>query len=344
MAVNTPPPAPVASPPPDQAVQPASIAPSLVKPKGLAVATAPAKLEQQPAVTDLDQIALTDGLKINGRAISQTDGQVEVQLAHGVVTFPRSIFQSINGKDAAPLLDSLRPSPSPRASHRLPSCDALAAGLRGRAWGTSVVQIPATVVDNGQMRFVPYKSFRAATDYEVNVYGDPDAPAAVEIGIYRGLLNDADAKRNCIDFIASAMSDPEDAAAVLALDREKDLVVRGGLTVEVTPATDPDAYGGWWVSVYDAHALDGARATPAEIRQITVPRMTLTRTPTKTAPPLAPPVATASPAASASAGDTGEWQASDMQYARPGRGSGGVYVSGYTRKNGTYVHSYHRRG
>src|SRR5687768_9260968 len=49
-------------------------------------------------------------------------------------------------------------------------------------------QIPATVVDVGQLKFIPYLSFRVGEDRELNVYGDPAAPACVEIGLYRSLL------------------------------------------------------------------------------------------------------------------------------------------------------------
>lgn len=66
-----------------------------------------------------------------------------------------------------------------------------------------LVQIPATVIDKGVLRNVPYKSYRAG-DYEVNVYGDPDQPARVEIGVYRSLLTSQDAKHNCVDFLTSA--------------------------------------------------------------------------------------------------------------------------------------------
>ena len=190
-----------------------------------------------------------------------------------------------------------------------------------------LVQIPATVIDKGVLRNVPYKSYRAG-DYEVNVYGDPDQPAGVEIGVYRNLVKSQAAKVNCTDFIASVLADPQDKALLGALKMTKDTVMRDGLTVEVTPETADDSYGGWWVSAYRVSSLDQARASDAELNQIAVQRKEVQTNPA----------------------NAGEWTAPDLQFARPAPAtvqsqpsSDRVYVRGYTRKDGTYVHSYTRR-
>jgi hypothetical protein len=67
-----------------------------------------------------------------------------------------------------------------------PKSSEITAILGKQPWITSLRQIPATVVDKGVMRNVPYLSFQSG-DYELNVYGDPDNPAGVEIGIHRRL-------------------------------------------------------------------------------------------------------------------------------------------------------------
>jgi hypothetical protein len=166
----------------------------------------------------------------------------------------------------------ITPAPAPSAttttaaaaainSPRLPPSATVIQKLLERPWATQLQQIPATVIDVGSFKNVPYQSYRCGDDYEVNIYGDPDAPAAVEIGIYRDLLKDVAARENCVAFLASVLADPADATAVKALGRVKDRQTRGGLTFETTPETDPDAYGGWWVSAYDEAALDRARAS-----------------------------------------------------------------------------------
>ena len=178
------------------------------------------------------------------------------------------------------------------------------------------MQIPATVIDKGVLRNVPYKSFHAG-DYEVNIYGDPDQPAGVEIGIYRGPIKSQAAKRNCIDFLGAVLSDPGDQKLLGALNLTKDAVLRDGLTVEVTPATAPDSYGGWWVSAYREQALDQLRASAAELNQIAVQRREVETNPA----------------------NAGEWNVTDLQSARavqrPTAGlppAGRVYVATTTAR------------
>jgi hypothetical protein len=180
-----------------------------------------------------------------------------------------------------------------------------------------------------------------------------DHPAAIEIGIYRTLLNDSAAKQNCVDFIASILADKSDAATVVALKQAKDLSTRDGLTMEITPATDPDAYGGWWVSVYSEKELDAARAIDEELKQITVARdIRNAPPPAKSANSATKPtpaaVALSQPkvASSVEHSASDRWTTADMNYARSSSSStsgGSVYVRGYYRKNGTYVQPHTRR-
>jgi len=145
------------------------------------------------------------------------------------------------------------------------------------------------------MRNVPYISFQSG-DYELNVYGDPDNPAGVEIGMYRSLLDDDAAKKRCIEFISKLLPEQTYRTALQNLDHKKDLATSGAMTVEITPPTDEDAYGGWWVSAYYVTALDYFRASPAELADITVPKG----------------IPSSSPQAVASG-----WSQSDMKLARP---------------------------
>lgn len=216
-----------------------------------------------------------------------------------------------------------------------------------------LVQIPATVIDKGVLRNVPYKSYRAG-DYELNIYGDPDQPAGIEIGVYRDLLTDKKAKQNCVEFITSVLPASEDQKFLGSLNLAKDMVVHGDLTIEVTPPTDEDAYGGWWVSAYRLGVLDQARASEVELAQISVPRKEVQANPANTSEwamadlklarpsaPLPQPPVQYEPAPQPPV----QYQPVpvDPHYA-PSKSSGGsVYVRGYTRKDGTYVHSYTRR-
>jgi hypothetical protein len=187
-------------------------------------------------------------------------------------------------------------------------------------WGSELQQIPATVIDKGVLKHIPYQSFRAG-DYEFNVYGDPDRPACLEIGVRNGLLKNESAKEHCVAFIASLLPDAGDRCLLRSLNRTQEIQKRGSLTFEVTPETAEDAYGGWWVSVYDEAALNASRATARELEAITE---------RKDAPPAA-----------------STWTPDDLKHALPsasGAGAKGdrVYVGGYYRKDGTYVQAHTR--
>jgi predicted RNA-binding Zn-ribbon protein involved in translation (DUF1610 family) len=133
-----------------------------------------------------------------------------------------------------------------------------------QSWARGLQQIPATVIDKGVLRHIPYKSFRTG-DYEINIYGDPDHPSGLEVGIYKSLIQSQDAKNQCMEFMAAVLNDPADRTMLKSLKLTQDIQIRDGLSFEVTPETAEDAYGGWWISVYDPAALDRSRASPQEL-------------------------------------------------------------------------------
>jgi hypothetical protein len=245
---------------------------------------------------------------------------------------------------------------------RIPDWRTVIAKLAPQVWSSKLRQIPATVITNGILRNVPYISFRCGLDYEVNIYGDLDKPAGVEVGMYLDLVSSDHARDNAINFLSSILIKETDQAAVKNLNRAKDVLSQEGLTFEITPATADDSYGGWWVSIYDQKALDQARVSDRELESITVLNsiiMSVTN----------------------SADVEVSWTKEDIKYARSSTGfttqrsvgippspytppatnsdyssgyvgggesshnydHGSVYVRGYTRKDGTYVHSYTRR-
>ncbi len=206
-------------------------------------------------------------------------------------------------------------------SARLPNRAKSRAAASATAWGKTLGQIPSTVIDKGVLRNIPYLSYRAG-EYELNVYGDPAAPAGVEIGIHKELLKSAAAKKNCVDLMSGLLADPADKTLLASLKLDIDKKARNGLTFEITPPTADDAYGGWWVSIYDEAALDRSRASEDEMAQITV---------SKTA------VKDAKPAAGAMEveGSKGKWASGDLANAR--EGSEKVYSPTLSKKDGKYV-------
>ncbi|MCY1074139.1 hypothetical protein [Archangium lansingense] len=127
-------------------------------------------------------------------------------------------------------------------------------------------QIPSEVIDVGIFRYVPYFSYETSRG-ELNIYGDPQHPAGVEIGIYAGKTSTKQELRN---LMAGLLQQAADRELVHGLSLDEDKLERAGLTFEVTPPTANDGFGGWWISIYDAAAIDRARASDAEMKTIAV--------------------------------------------------------------------------
>lgn len=140
--------------------------------------------------------------------------------------------------------------------------------LSVKPWAKGLKQIPSTVIDKGVLRNVPYTSYRAG-EVELNIYGDPEAPACFEIGVHGALLKSAEAKKNCFDIVGAILADAASIAFLKALNPEGDRKVRAGVTYEITPPTAEDAYGGWWISIYSEALLDKSRASASEMAKIT---------------------------------------------------------------------------
>lgn len=291
------------------------------------------------AGSSADVVKMQSGSEIECVVIQENTDTIVIRRGYGTMTIPRSIVASVS---KSPVITAANVAPVVRRapSQRIPAWSDILGALVKTKWATNLQPIPATVVDVGVMRHVPYQSYRCGTDYEVNIYGDPDRPAAIEIGIYRAILNSDEAKRNCVELVASVLSDPTDAGIVRVLNRAQDLVTRAEMTIEITPHTSPDAYGGWWVSVYNEKELDAARASEDELKQITVARAAPVEAAPKPAAPRVPAAQAAKPVI-----DSDDWTSADLRNSRPSAASGGgsVYVRGYYRKDGTYVRPHTRR-
>jgi hypothetical protein len=178
-------------------------------------------------------------------------------------------------------------------------------------------------------------------DYEINIYGDPNSPAGFEIGLHRAILDD-DAKKNCIECVCMLLGEKGDRNLVHGLSWEQDQKTRNGVTFEITPPTAPDAYGGWWVSTYNEKLLSTMRANDEELAAITV----------LSDPPSAiskKHIGNDRSSHGENASNFDDWSPQDLAYSRnlstsrSKVSSGGqVYVRGYYRKDGTYVHSHTR--
>jgi len=282
------------------------------------------------ALANADVVVLTNGTVIRGTILQQTSGSVVIRSDYGILPYARPTIKQFSKDYQRPPLER------DQSTAGLPSWGRVVDHLAQQKWATGLRQIPATVIDKGVLRHVPYLSFKCGTDYEVNIYGDPDNPAGFEIGIHDSLLDKKSPQDRCVQFIKDLL--PSDAAreALVKLGRKQGTALVGDLTLEVTPSTAEDSYGGWWVSAYYDNKLASARASEAELVEITVPKSQVDK------------VSVAANSAPATATSCSQWSTSDLRLARPtpsrqtgyasGSASAGqVYVRGYHRKDGTYV-------
>ena len=270
----------------------------------------------QSAIDDI--LILQYGDIVIGKIMQTKEIGVDMQQSSGKVHWPASMVKEVrNEKDES-------------TTNRIPSWVKIVSQLASKEWAHDIKQIPATVIDNGVLKDVPYISFRCNTSgYEINIYGDLDNPSCVEIGAISYNVNNSQAKSNCVDFIASILTGQLDKRIVQTLRwSPKDITNYLGATFEVTLPSEPDAYGGWWISVYSEDNLSNSRASGAELLSITQPKIRQLATPTYNAPVY-------------------QWSDKDIAtYSRPTQtkspSGGAVWVNGYTRSNGKYVNGYYR--
>jgi hypothetical protein len=200
-----------------------------------------------------DVIHLKNGGKLEGVIIHDQDGDVVVRLKYATVELEKGEIESIDKKES--------PAAPGAPVARLPRWDRCVEVGKTKTWEGKWTQVPALVVEEGPLKNVPYMSFRSG-NYEFNLYGDPDAPAGIEIGVYKDLLKSDAAKKQCLEAIAALLVNPKDAEVVKGLGLTETKKDREGMVFEITPDTAPDAYGGWWVSVYDTAMIEKACASP----------------------------------------------------------------------------------
>lgn len=294
------------------------------------------------AAARADELILSSGATIEVDVLKDEADRVTYRKGNSVFSVPRSMVTRVVRK---PLAD-IGPH------QRLPSASVLLGRVAQAPWARDLTQIPATVIDKGVLRNVPYTSYRAGP-YEVNVYGDPDHPAGIEVGVYDPLFRDTAAKQGCVELVAGSLGDPADVSIVRRLNLAKDIATRDGLTFEVTPPEAEDSYGGWWISVYGEGELDKSRATAEEMKALTVSRAAIRQGEEADRQARLNQIAVTSAdrrrevASGAVPGYDDGWTMSDLGRARrPAAtstgGGGDVYVRGYTRRDGTYVRPHTR--
>jgi hypothetical protein len=214
-----------------------------------------------------DTLVMNDGRRIHGMLVHETRDAVTLQTSHGESTYPRT--------DITRILDEANEGYYFVDAHRrgtLPPWDVLVNDLRHNDQVRSLEQIPATVIEDGVFRRVPYLSFRINGDLELNIYGDPLDPAGIEIGIYGRRQNDRTLRRTCREFLAGYLTSGQEIQALYALSVKGEQSRKvGDMVIEVTPPDAPDAYGALWLSVFNPRRIEEKRLSEAEYRRLTLP-------------------------------------------------------------------------
>jgi hypothetical protein len=145
---------------------------------------------------------------------------------------------------------------------RLPKMKQFVLAARAESWGADLHQIPAVVIEAGDLAAVPYISFGTA-DVELNVYGDPAAPAGIEVGTKSTSPETRAAIRA---FVAKQLSEA-DAKPLADLADGKE-VETDGMALEITPPEAADGFGAWWVTAFQPSIVKAAQASVGEMNEI----------------------------------------------------------------------------
>ena len=239
-----------------------------------------------PTLLNADVVILEKGGVLTGKVLKQDDDGVLIQMESGTHRYPRSWIKEVKKEPAA----------APHVSNngqRIPDWAQIVTLLANTTWSDGLKQVPATMIETGIWKNVPYISFQCQfAGYELNIFGDLGKPAAVQIGAMSFLKNSDEARSNCVSLICSVLANADDRKMIRALSwQQKDVQKHKGMTFETVMPDEWGAYGGWWVSVYSEEALAAARASDEELLTFTQPAMQ----PTVAVPQ--PVVANAQPAA-----------------------------------------------
>jgi len=213
-----------------------------------------------------DQVRMNDGTELRGLIVLNTPEMVVLETRSGEARLPKAYIRRI---DDAPNGEAVFADIVER--DELPSWRSVVHDLRTHDRIRVFEQIPPTTIDNGLLRYIPYLSFRANETSELNVYGDPHDPVAIEFGIYGRRGPDDHTRRIFRELIAGHLQDKDQIRALYSLSTEKRDARAGKLAFRLIQPEDPDGYGATWIVVYRPDAIDRARLPAKEYAALTRP-------------------------------------------------------------------------
>lgn len=213
-----------------------------------------------------DSILLKDGSTQRGVIVKSTAASVFLQQRYGISEFSKSrIVRIFDGVDVG-----MEFTESGKKG-RLPSWRVMVNDIRNNDAVKSLAPIPPTLIDNGYLKNVPYLSFRINDYIEMNVYGNPDEPAAIEFGVYGRLSSSDKLRRTLRSFLAGFLTSRKEVGAIYSIPFSGGEKNAGDFRIRITPSSASDAYGAWWICLYNPKNLEAARVGDAEYARATLP-------------------------------------------------------------------------
>ena len=219
-----------------------------------------------PTEKDPDQVRLNDGTELRGLILQNTRDMVVLETDHGEARLPKEYIRRI---DDAPNGEQIVADIV--GKDELPAWRSIVHDLRTHDSVRIFEQIPPTAIDNGLLRNIPYLSFRANEKMELNIYGDPRKPVAIEFGVYGASRPTEEMRRTFREFIAGHLNSKEQISALYSLSPQNRNARAGRLAFRLITPEDPDGYGGRWMVVYRPDAIEGARLPDKAYAAITKP-------------------------------------------------------------------------
>lgn len=213
-----------------------------------------------------DSILLKDGSIASGIIVKNTADSVWIQERYGISKYPKSEITRI--RNAADIGMEFTAS---NAKGDLPSWRVMVNDIRNNDRITSLEQVPATAIDNGLYKNVPYLSFRLNEFLEMNIYGDPDDPAAIEFGAYGRQAKNDQIRHALRAFLAGFLSSRKEVSAIYSLPFTGGEICVDTLCFKIIPVNAPDSYGGWWISIFNPGKLTASRMDDATYAKVTLP-------------------------------------------------------------------------
>lgn len=214
-----------------------------------------------------DTVILNDGTALRGLIVRNDATTLTLQQRAGEKEIPKKSIRIINDDNdaAAYFAEIMDPG-------KLPPWRMIVQDLRCDDNIRSFREIPATRIDSGYLRRIPYLSFRINERVEMNVYGNPEDPVCLEFGVYERNPDEIAKFRKIIrEYIAGILRSRQEVAALYSLPDSGGERRAGNFLFKVLPPSVPDAYGGWWLSIFKPGNLDAARLSEAGYARVTVP-------------------------------------------------------------------------